>query len=335
MGDQRTRYVKGEIAFDTVLAETVTETAAGSTAQVPCYEVDGFGHYRFLPTAAPPPQLIDWPPLWATALVDELDGVFHMDAVCATPEAAREDAQLMALNLLADQQLRRRRLEQAMGAAALDEAERRSWGGLEAFDRQIRFESVLHGPLTDESLLMLIPDECRTECMEFLAQVQREIGYRVLLATERSLRSLPKDARQLIYAFAYSARAIQSPALPPVCMGLLIQITNGQPDQPTQFPIHMERKVDVPLHATVNDIQRLVHLELCTVNASRPLGERLPDAIMDELDIQLGIFEGSRRVTSRFSMAGPSSYVSGARRFSNFVSQLYQRGGLPRLFAFV
>ena len=97
----------------------------------------------------------------------------------------------------------------------------------------------------------------------------------------------------------------------------------------------MERKVDVPLHATVNDIQRLVHLELCTVNASRPLGERLPDAIMDELDIQLGIFEGSRRVTSRFSMAGPSSYVSGARRFSNFVSQLYQRGGLPRLFAFV
>ena len=75
----------------------------GAMAQLPCYEVDGFGHDRFQAAAAPLLPLHGWPPLWATVLVDEFACIFHMHAVYDIADAAREDAACMAMDLLDDQ----------------------------------------------------------------------------------------------------------------------------------------------------------------------------------------------------------------------------------------
>ena len=165
--------------------------------------------------------------------------------------------------------------------------------------------------------------------MRELTQIQRDTGYALLCATERSLRALPKDARHLIYAYAFATRAIQSTASPPARMRLLVQITNVPPDQPTDFPIGVAwiMKMDVPRHATVNDIKRRVRSALWNANAARPLGERLSDVRMETIDIRLGIHDEGAH--------GASSYVAGARCVSRFVGQLHQRGGLPWLFTFV
>ena len=96
----------------------------GAMAQLPCYEVDGFGHDRFQAAAVPLLPLHGWPPLWATVLVDEVACIFHMHAVYDIAEAAREDAARMAMDLVADQRQRRRRLDIALGAAAVDIIER-------------------------------------------------------------------------------------------------------------------------------------------------------------------------------------------------------------------
>jgi len=320
MGDQRNLSVKGEITFTSVLAASETEAATGFTTQAPCHEVDGFGHYCFLPVAVPPQQLRDWPPLWATALVDEVDSIFHLAAVYATPEAAHADAQCMAMKLVKDQQTRRRKFVETINAADVAIAEQHT--ELERFDYQIKQETVLHGRLTDEGLLTLAPHDDAWS-VEDVLQIQAETGYNILLATERALRSLPKEARQLIYAQAYTARSIQSPAVHPACTRLLVKAMNT-PKGPFGFYINTQWIMDLQWHATINDLTRAIYSKLWRVNAARPLGERVPDehvrSLWLRLSIELHVFA---HATSR--------YVSGAQRVNRFTDQLLQQAGLPQL----
>ena len=85
----------------------------------------------------------------------------------------------------------------------------------------------------------------------------------------------------------------------------------------------------LPLHATINDMKRLIHSRLCEVNSSRPIGERVPDATMKLLDID---WRGPLDVRPRH---GEKIYVLGAQLFCRFVDQLEHRDGLPLLFAFI
>jgi hypothetical protein len=79
---------------------------------MPCYEVSGFGHFRYDPEIQPV-QVQDWPPLWAVVLMDETLGATYT-RVLPTAEEARREARRFCTNLLKDQASRRQTIDAAI-----------------------------------------------------------------------------------------------------------------------------------------------------------------------------------------------------------------------------
>ena len=80
-------------------------------AQLPCYAVDGFGHYLYDPSlelTLTSATLLEWPPVWAAVIEDEALGTARTVG-CLSADDARDEAQSMAARLLVDQESRRRR----------------------------------------------------------------------------------------------------------------------------------------------------------------------------------------------------------------------------------
>ena len=46
-------------------------------AELPCYEVDGFGHYRHDPRR-PHHVIRDWPTIWAVAVIDDVSRKYYL-----------------------------------------------------------------------------------------------------------------------------------------------------------------------------------------------------------------------------------------------------------------
>ena len=82
---------------DTMAAALKSASTMGVT--LPCFEVAGFGHYLHDPGCMSACEMLDWPRLWAAALVDEAHGTAQT-YLYADPEDAREDALRFAALLL-------------------------------------------------------------------------------------------------------------------------------------------------------------------------------------------------------------------------------------------
>lgn len=286
-------------------------------AQWPCYEVGGFGHYCYHPQHGAPPELRDWPPVWATALWAGPSNELRLCAVYASADQAHSDARRMAAHLAYDREMRRDRLLEDMGPVSTCPVERQS------IEQAIPHEHVLHGLLTSEGMLALTAAMPQEALAARIVACQLQIAFEILIATERALRLLPSSVRPRIYAHAFCARALMEAAAPaPVALSLLARVTNGPPDEPREFRIHAEWVIDMAPHATINDFKRQIHSLLWGVNMARPLGERLLDSEMEALNLDLACHEDRR--TTR--------YLSGTRRLSQLLGRL---GEPPEIYVFV
>ena len=296
--------------------------------QFPCHEAGGFAHYLYHPERAAPPQLLEWPPVWATAIMEDPDVYtvpsVRIGAFYTSREDARSDARRMAASLADEQATKRQRL---IDSAPGDPVERHHYFG--GFDWATQHEYVLYGPLSSDCLLTLATASSRDALAARIVGCQVRAAYRILVATERCLGCLPRAVRLRIYASAFSARAllpVMSPrAPPPVAITVRAHVTNGPPDDPGVFRIHTEWIVGMPCHATINDFKRKVHAQLWSVNMTRQPGGRISNSEMAALSLDLGVRE-DRTV---------SCYLSGTRRILALVGQLDWRDGMPTIYVFV
>ena len=128
-----------------VLQQSVDGTDA-MAADLPCKEVDGFGHFRHEPSREACP-VKDWPQVWAVAIVDENSDHYVLHDKYATRQEALSEAQRAAKKLVVDQQARRQLLWKNHGPCVMRE---------DVFDMtddpylrlEQRFGFVLFGPLT-------------------------------------------------------------------------------------------------------------------------------------------------------------------------------------------
>ena len=105
--------------------------------ELPCHEVDGFGHFRHNPSR-PVCSVRDWPTIWAVAIVDEVYDQYFFHDGFETRCEAQSEAQWLATNLVHEQGSRRNLLWRRVGPNVL---------GTNAFgiahDPYVRFEALL------------------------------------------------------------------------------------------------------------------------------------------------------------------------------------------------
>ena len=312
--------------FDSILSDSDHDKSRYSDqpvdAQLPCYAVDGFGHYLYDPSlelTLTSATLLEWPPVWAAVIVDETLGTARTVG-CLSAEDARGEEQSMAARLLADQEARRRR-------AAAHEVSR--------FNTAIESEYVMHGPMTQAGALALAPVSCGACFLEVVIEHQKNIAYDLLLSIESGLKSIPRHLRCEIYAYAFSSRAAPATTSTRQCItgAQQIQVTawNGYPgDEPwSGFP-STHWVMSVSSKATINDVKRCIHAHFWSTNTALPPEERLSDEEMKHLRMEWG---GELR---EHAWGGSSSYLLGAQRFSHLAHQLPGScDGLPELCLFV
>ena len=63
----------------------------GSYGELPCHQVDGFGHYRHNPQR-PVCLVKDWPTIWSVAIIDENYDHYHLHGGYATRDEAQGEA---------------------------------------------------------------------------------------------------------------------------------------------------------------------------------------------------------------------------------------------------
>ena len=284
---------------------------------LPCYEVAGFGHHRHDPYLEATCRLLDWPPVWATAIVDELLGVTETH-LYETADEAREDAQDMAALLLHDQYRRRE-------TVAREE--------IVKFDRLAAFEYIVYGPLNQDGAMTLAPQSCMPLFLENVKAFQARLAVKLLIVMERGLRPLPPSVRRRIYSYAATPRAIPVSAAgpPPDATQVQVHVMAGPdhhaPGLRSDWPLSM------PHGATVNDAKRHVHAHLYDVNASMPEDMRLSADEMRHLHIHWGLC-WQEDVRQHYWCELPV-YVLGARPFSQLVEGFRLRSEEPRLLVYV
>lgn len=281
---------------------------------MPCYEVSGFGHFRYDPEIQPV-QVQDWPPLWAVALMDETLGATYV-RVLPTAEAARQEARGLCTHLLTDQSSRRQTIDSSMT------------GALREFGTAIGFERVAYGPVTPAGLKTLAPQLC-DEDPASIERAQCDVAAKLLLATEARLRALPLSARHRIYAYAYTPRALWEPAPAVDALQVRVHVLCGCPNGnwiSTLF-INGEWVMDVPSCATINDAKSMIHGELWELNAARPADDgALTEIEMRVLDIR---WTGSLAVTPT---PDQSIYMLGTQLVCPLLRARDVEGGMPTLY---
>ena len=306
-----------QVDFDYVLGDECDECDVALLGPLPCFEIAGFGHHRYDPSLMGACRLLDWPPLWATVVVDELSCV-AVTYLSETEHEAREDAQDIALRLLNDQQRRRQTIRP---------------NELASFSQLLSHEYVMHGPLSDCGALALAPKPYAEQFLRSVEAFQRRVAIKLLTAMEHGLCSLPPSVRRRIYSYAATTRAqSETRAAPrPDMVQVQIHAVPGQPDQPWSG-LHAHWTQSMPSDATINDAKRHVHAHLYEVNASMPEGQRLSDPEMEHLHIHWG---WSWQSDDHQNMVEPPAYVLGAQPFRHLIDGFRLRGEEPSLWVFV
>ena len=306
--------VCAQVDLDYVLGDECDVALLGPLS---CFEVAGFGHHRYDPSLLGACKLLDWPPVWASAVVDELSGVAET-YLYETEHEAREDAQDIALRLLNDQQRRRQTVPP---------------NELASFEQLLSYEYVMHGPLSDCGACALAPKASVGHFLRNVEAYQRGVAVKLLTMMEHGLRSLPPSVRRRIYSYAATARAHpEARAAPqPDMVQVQIHAVPGQPDQPWSG-LHAHWTLSMPSDATVNDAKRHVHAHLYEVNASMPEGQRLSDPEMEHLHIHWGWSWQSDDCQNTIE---PPAYVLGAQLFSQVIDGFRLRGEELSLWVFV
>ena len=315
-----------QVDFESIISDSEHDKSRYSdppvAAQLPCYAVDGFGHYRYNPNVDSTltlATLLEWPPVWAAVIVDETLGAART-VVCFSAEDARDEAQGMAARLLVDQDTRRRR-------AAAHEVSR--------FNMEIASEYTAHGSMSQAGALALAPMSCEARFLAIIIERQREFAYDVLLATESGLKSLPLQIRGRIYAHAYSSRATLDASFAqqrnPDMIQVQVTAWNGYPGDPPWSGLPSTHWImSVSSKATINDVKQSIHAHIWSTNTALPPEDRLSEHEMKHLRMEWG---GALR---EHAWAGARSYLLGAQSFSRLAHQLpRERDGLLMLCLFV
>ena len=132
----------------------------------------GFGHYNYNPDLKSNFVLMDWPQLWATVVLDEaLDQTPHLTVWMSRAEA-REGARKLVVDLLRDQEKRRASFQNMVATARQRVLGKRLVA--EDFEKAIRYEHVLYGPLTQAGMDAF--QLTRAESAHGIVQFQRDLG---------------------------------------------------------------------------------------------------------------------------------------------------------------
>ena len=266
----------------------------GNVSIYRCRRVDGFGTAFYDPWM-PPKVLADWPTIWASmeALVAD-DKIFPIKlCLHSTVAEAEKDASACRVTPL-------------------------------ALARETRWQRVfLYGPFTQESVHIL--QHFEDDAWAVISDIQITMAMDLLLHCTLALKILTPELRRMIYGYAFSRRASDAEPnrnpFPEDSFQIMIHALDG-PKTVGVTPPSSEWLMNVPTHATINDVKREIRSELRRQNAGRSPEDRLDQDEMDDLDLWFG---GS---------CPNNDYIKGASFIKPLVRTLSQVENLPCMHVF-
>ena len=320
--------ITGRMNLPEICDEIVCNGDAGDLlAQLPCYEVDGFGDCRHDPARAPTHKIRYWPFLWGVALFDDTLRDFYLYAAFATREEAQDEARRISLNLHRDQGECRRTLPTRIGFdVPQDFASQHP--NLEAlFEFGAAGECTLFGPHTNAGLASLPQANKADQLIQDIVKFQNWVAMEYLLLTARGLRRLSVDVRQRVYSFAYTSQAWAEPRRDPTASGYSSLMAFTLSSSPKTIPpFYGSWTAHASCHATVNDVVRLVHAKLWEISTNEDHAEWFYDD-----DILLMTEVSLIDVPGLEFRRGMPPYIRQACKFQQYVSRLAIRDGLPHV----
>ena len=269
-----------------------SDQALGNVSIYRCRRVDGFGPGLYNPWT-PPNVLADWPTIWASV------------------EAFVADEEIFPIEMswhstLADAE------KDASACGATPPARACATHGERVF---------LYGPFTQESVHIM--RYAGDDAWGLISDIQFTMAMELLLHCTVALKILTPELRRMIYGYAFSRRASaaepsRSP-LPEDSLRILIRAMPG-PKRFQVTPPSSEWLMDVPTHATINDVKREIRAELWRQNAGRSPEERLERDEMEDLHLFFG-----RGIDFGLSPCN-TDYIEGASFFKPLARTLSKDG---------
>ena len=232
------------------------------------------------------------------------------------------------VDLLRDQEKRRAKFQNMVATARQRVLGKRLVA--EDFEKAIRCEHVLYGPLTQAGMDAF--QLTRAESAHGIVQLQRDLAMDILLLTGAGLRRLPSDVRLRIYSFGFTPRALSNqPSERQVHDGTRVSIkVTAAPKFDGLVYLNGEQTLTIPTSATVNDVIRMIHKMLWDENEAKPPEERYSKYDMKDP------FHPRWSLPGANLSYGPTKYVGGARSSKQLLASLDRgRDGLPEMLVLV
>ena len=279
----------------------------GNLSNFRCHRVDGFGTEVYDHWVPPRCILCDWPTVWAT-----MESV--VDWTCVSPVAICFHHSLDEARAHAEEDAK----------AWLDKWTARCRLAADSQQRNIFWtRKFLYGPFTQEAAHIL--SQFHADIWDQIYAFQMEMAWDFLLPCGVALKTLTLELRRVIYGYAFSRRAIeQAPGLTPSpedSFQILVH-TMGGPKRYQVIPPPAAWIMDIPTHATINDMRRRIRANLWQQNAGKPPEECLDQDEMEALTFYFGW---------QCQPDGLNSYIAGTSRFQPFAAVLEKQNGLPQL----
>ena len=287
---------------------------------LPCYEVDGFGHYRHNPFRATHLAMRDWPTLWAVAVVDDVSRKYYLHDAYAERGKARDEARrIAALPITKSSQS----YETLSALRPRDCGLRRNI--YVRFEVELPRASVLFGPLSNAGLTTFTQTTVEEDALfEEVLSFQYETSMKLLRLATRGLRRLPVTVRRRVWSFAFTPRASPHPSNDLVAPKHLPPMLFSIDSYPKQIPPYFGRWIaTMPRDATVNDVVRYIHGKLWHLAKDE-----------DHADIYYDVNELVDACV-KLSWPEPDSstprYIRQAKNFQYFMDRLASKDGLPHV----
>jgi len=153
--------------------------------------------------------LPDWPTIWAVVLFDKNVGEGEPCGIYASYKRARGEARRLAVELMDSQYSGRQDQQEALEAAEENDAQLQS---LADFDAALAGEAVLFGRLTSKGV-DLFTFWLGDDFADRVADLQKNTAWALLRAVSVGLKLLPRYVKLLVFAFAFTPRALEGDAL--------------------------------------------------------------------------------------------------------------------------
>ena len=205
------------------------------------FQVDGFGTEYYDPAASRRATLRDWPPVWVAARMDGR----------AWPEFKPHSIAIFG-NCIPDADT------------------------VAAFDAELPkivpscADRIAYGPLTQSGMDFF--DQVFERWAEAVIEFQSQCAYNILMCCCPALEGIPKNCRSLVYAYAFSVRALGkiSERSGPSMDTLLVNVKlHAHPKNQLMNPFYGSFTIDVPRDAIVNDVKRGVRKLVWDENNAR------------------------------------------------------------------